>query len=118
MSILRGQEIGSVLPLTSALTNSSIVLGEDFKQLPATSAWKEIVGHFSFVSPRSDFLSSGIDLHLIIRPYAQQRNKSATCSMSRAALNPSLLVLINLIVSAARLGTGFKKLGHAFFQPL
>ena len=79
---VRAKEIGSrLVPHLETLTDSSIVLGGDFNQLPATSAWKEIVGHFSCVSPRIvTFLSSGIGCaldHLLFR-HPMLDNESAT----------------------------------------
>ena len=89
------KEIGArLISHLALLSDTSVVLGGDFNQLPSTSAWKELVGHFSFVSPKvviylSNGIRSALD-HLLFRhPMLDNESASVACHVRWPATRPS-----------------------------
>ena len=88
----RTKEIGArLISHLAHISNSCVVLGEDFNQLSNTPMWADLVAHFSCVSPKlTTYLSGGIGsaLDRLLLRHPMVHNDSARVTYHVRGLRP------------------------------
>ena len=98
----RTKEIGArLISHLAHVSDSCVVLGGDFNQLPNTQLWADLVAHFSCVSPKlATYLSGGIGSALDLGSHTMYAGR-----LLAVPILPARMLSISLIQAPRHLGT-------------